>query len=138
MRSIVVDTNVVLSFVTDRNATQQRAAERLFERAASGAVRTILLQAVLIEIVYVLQNLYKVSPAEIAGLVDDLLAMPNVGVENELPWQEVLDVWPGPIRDLADAVLVTVARLGGHELASFDRKLARALRRHGVSAYPLR
>jgi predicted nucleic acid-binding protein len=138
VKSVVVDTNVVLSFVTDRDPRQQRAAARLFERAASRERRVILPQVVLIEIVYVLQNLYRMPAPETAGLLDDLLAMPSVEVDNEVAWHTVLGIWPGRVRDFADAVLVTVARAGDHAVASFDRKLTRALRSLGVASHPLR
>lgn len=138
MKSVVVDTNVVLSFVTDRDPHQQRAAAWLFEHAASGEHRIVLPQVVLIEIVYVLQNLYRTPVAEIAGLLDDLLGMPHVVADNEVPWHAVLEIWPSRIRDFADAVLMTVARTGDHKVASFDRKLSRALRRLGVTPHSLR
>ncbi len=138
MKSVVVDTNVVLSFVTDRDPRQQRRAARLFESAASRELLIVLPQAVLIEIVYVLRNVYRVPDAEIAGLLGDLLEMPNVEVVDEVPWRSVLELWPRTIAELADAMLVTVSKAGGHALASFDRRLTRGLRRFGVASRPLR
>jgi len=64
--------------------------------------------------------------------------MPQVEADNEVAWHAVLEIWPGRVRDFADAVLMTVARTGDHKVASFDRKLTRALRRLGVASYPLR
>jgi predicted nucleic acid-binding protein len=138
VKSVVVDTNVVLSFVTDRDLRQQRAAARLFEHAATGEHRIVLPQVVLIEIIYVLQNLYRTPPAQIAGLLEDLLAMPRLEADNEVAWHAVLEIWPGRVRDFADAVLMNVARTGDHAVATFDRKLGRALRRIGVASHPLR
>lgn len=138
MKSAVVDTNVVLSFVTDRDPAQQQAAARLFEQAASGELRVVLPQVVLIEIVYVLQNLYRTPAPETASLLDDLLAMPHVEADNEVAWHAVLEIWPSRVGDFADAVLVTVARTGDRAVASFDRKLKRALRSAGVKSLPLR
>ena len=133
MKSVVVDTNVVLSFVTDRDPHQQRAGARLFEHAASGEHRIILPQVVLIEIVYVFQNLYRTPAAKIAGLLDDLLGMPHVVVENEVPWHAVLEIWPKRLRDFADAVLMTVARTGGHKVASIGVAVRRWVTWHGVA-----
>ena len=138
MKSVVVDTNVVLSFVTDRNPGQQRSAARLFEQAASAGIRIVLPQAVLVEIVYVLQNLYRTPAARVAALLGDLLAMPRVVAHDDVPWHRVLEIWPSRVRDFADAVLVTVARAGDHSVASFDRKLKRALRGLAVASHPLR
>ncbi len=36
MKRVVVDTNVLISFLTDRNAEQQAQASELFEAAAEG------------------------------------------------------------------------------------------------------
>ena len=138
MKSVVVDTNVVLSFVTDRDPRQQRAAARLFESAASGELRLVLPQVVLVEIVYVLENLYGRPAAEAAGVIRDLLSMPHVAAENEVAWRTVLALWPRRVKDFADGVLVAVAKAGGHALASFDRRLTGSLRRLAVTPHPLR
>ena len=138
MKSVVVDTNVVLSFVTDRDPRQQRAAARLFEDAAKGTLALVLPQVVLVEIVYVLENLYRAPPEQVAGVIEDLLAMPRLAAENEVSWTAVLALWPERVRDFADAVLVAVAKAGGQALASFDRRLTRGLRRFGISSHPLR
>ena len=137
MKSVVLDTNVVLSFITDRDPGQQRAAARLFDAAAGGDLRLVLPQVVLIEIVYVLENLYRMPSAEVAAILDDLLAMPRVVPENEVAWRVVLKLWPSRVRGFADAVLVAVARAGGHALASFDRRLVRRVGRLGTEPYPL-
>ena len=85
-----------------------------------------------------LQNLYRTPVAEISGLLDDLLAMPHVAADNEVRWRAALEIWPSRVRDFADAVLITVAKAGGHAVASFDRKLTRALRHLAVASHPLR
>lgn len=42
MKRIVVDTNVLVSFLTDRDAEQQEMAAALFEAAAHGEVQIVL------------------------------------------------------------------------------------------------
>ncbi len=138
MNGVVVDTNVVLSFLTDRDPGQQRAAAKLFGQVATADVQIVVPQVVLTEIVYVLVNLYKISEEEVAGLLRELLTLPHVMAENHVSWSKVLATWPDRVPDFADAVLVTVARAGGHSVASFDRKLTRGLGRLGVSVHPLR
>ena len=66
MKRIVVDTNVLVSFLTDRDARQQARAARLFEAAAAGEVQLILHQLVATELIYVLRTVYAVDAALVA------------------------------------------------------------------------
>ena len=45
MKRIVIDTNVVISFLTDRDLRQQQMAGKLFEDAASARLEVVLHQA---------------------------------------------------------------------------------------------
>lgn len=135
MKSVILDTNVVLSFVTDRDARQQELAARLFERAAAGEIRLLLPQIVLVELVYVLRNVYQAEDDLIAGILEDLLALPHLAETNEVEWPAVLKVWPKRIADFADAVLTCVARSERSAVASFDKAFGRRLKELGVAAY---
>lgn len=136
MKTVVVDTNVFLSFVTDRDQRQQAQAAGLFESAADGQVQLILPQIVLTEIVYVMANLYKRPDQDIAELLADLLTMPHLRVEDRVRWSLVLDLWPERIFGFADAVLAAVATAGRHDaVASFDRKFLRRLANLELAPY---
>ncbi len=137
MRRVVIDTNVLISFLTDRNAEQQAQATELFEAAAEGETELILHQMVISEMVYVLSNLYKVEVAEIAGMIDDLLCSPGVRPVDEVVWSRVLELWPGAFKDFADAVLAAVTIEERYEVvASFDRAFGRQLRRVDLKSWP--
>ncbi len=133
MKRIVVDTNVLVSFLTDRDAEQQDKADGLFRAAASGEHELHLPQVALIDMVYVLRNLYDQTAPEIAASLRDLLALPGVFPVDELSWAKVLGLWPGEIGSLTDAALVTIAKVGQYDaVATFDRPLGKLLRRQGV------
>ncbi len=136
MKSVVIDTNVLVSLLTDRNAEQQAQAAALFEAAAEGEVELILHQMVLSEMVYVLGNLYKVEAAEIARTVDDLLSSSGVRPVNEVIWTRVLELWPDRVKDFADGVLTAVTL---HErfdaVATFDQRFVKQLHREGLAAF---
>ncbi len=136
MKCVVVDTNVLISFLTDRNAAQQSEAAALFEQAAQGGTELILHQMVISEMVYVLANLYKVETTEIAGMIDDLLCSPGVRPIDDIVWSSVLSLWPGDFRDFADAALAAVM-LEGHfdAVATFDQAFLRQLRRIGLTSW---
>ncbi len=138
MRRVVIDTNVLISFLTDRNAEQQAQATELFEAAAEGGTELILHQMVISEMVYVLGNLYQVEVAEIAGMIDDLLCSPGVRPVDEVVWSRVLELWPDAFKDFADAVLAAVTLEGRYEaVASFDQAFIRQLRRAGLKSWPV-
>ncbi len=136
MKRIVLDTNVLVSFLTDRDAEQQAQAAALFEAAAQGEVEIVLHQMVVAEMVYVLGNLYQVETREIAAMVDDLLSSPGAKPVDELSWTLVLELWPDRVPDFADAVLAAVAREGRYDaVATFDRRFVRRLRKEGIPRY---
>lgn len=133
MKRILVDTNALVSFITDRNADQQAQTFALFERAAGREVELLLHQAVLGEFVYVLLNFYRLDPLEVADLLRDLLDLPGAQVVDGISWMRVLDLWPGKVGDFGDAILAAVAltaRVDG--VATFDKRFIRQLRTLGV------
>jgi predicted nucleic acid-binding protein len=136
MTRVVLDTNVLVSFLTDRNLTQQAQAARLLTRAAAGEIQVILHQTVVMELAYVLRNLYSMSSEEVAPLLRDLLALPGVVVADRLPWSTVLDLWPSQIPDLADAILAAVASVDRCDaIATFDRAFRRRVAKLGVKSF---
>lgn len=136
MKDVIVDTNVLVSFLTDRDESQQEQADHLFEAAAAGGVSLMLHQSVITELVFVLTRLYAMDAAEVAAALGDLLALPGVTTIDDIVWPLVLDVWPERISGFADAVLVAVAQAGRYEtVATFDVKLARELKRHRLKSF---
>jgi len=136
MKRVVLDTNVLISFLTDRNAEQQRRSAELFELAAEREIELILHQTVISEMVYVLANLYRIESEEIARLIDDLLSASGVIPLDEVNWVRVLDFWPERFTDFADGVLAAVTLTTRHHaVATFDQRFVRQLRREGLRSY---
>jgi predicted nucleic acid-binding protein len=134
--TVLLDTNVLVSFLTDRNKRQQESAAALFETAAQGRADLVVHQMVLSEMVYVLMNLYDMEPAAVAPILDELLAMPGVQPVDELSWSTVLELWPERIPDFADACLTAVAKLAHVDaIATFDRQFVKRLRKEGIKSY---
>ena len=133
---IGVDTNVILSFLTDRNPRQQEQAAELFATAAAGDLRLVLHQTVISESVHVMRNLYEMKPSNVAAILRDLVALPGVATINELEWSMVFDLWPRRLGDFGDACLAAVAKADAFDaLATFDVGFAKRLRRHGLATH---
>ena len=138
MRRILVDSNVVLSFLTDRDPQQQASGAKLFESAGARSIELVLHQQTLAECVDVLENLYLRPAVEVSDALRQLLALPGVATMDEVPWSTVLEEWPTAVPDFGDAVLAAAARHARLDaVATFDQPFRRRLRRLGIVAESL-
>jgi predicted nucleic acid-binding protein len=136
MNQILVDANVLISFLTDRNERQREKAAALLRGAAAQEHILVLHSMTIVEMIYVLTQLYHEDPAGVAEDVADLLAMPGVVSTDEVAWSQVLERWPHPIPALGDAILAAVASGGSFDaVATFDRDLAKNLARQGTALF---
>ena len=136
MRSVVADANVFVSFFVERNKAQQEAALTLLTAAEEGEIAGVIPQSVIFEVVYVLQSQYGLTSRQASAVVDAVTKFPGMQIVDDCPWKRVLDVWPDPLPDLADAAIVAVATTNRYEaVATFDRKFASRLERFGLAAY---
>lgn len=135
MERVLLDTNVVISFLHRRSVQQQARVAALFEKACRGSVALLLHQHVLAETVYVLQNVYELPAGDVRDIVKDLCEMPGVERVDALGDRRLFDLWPQRVRDFGDAVLAAVALEQACAVATFDRRLRNALRRLQVSTH---
>jgi predicted nucleic acid-binding protein len=136
MKKVAIDTNVLISFVTDRNLEQQVQAARIFEAARRSQLTVACHQNVVTEFVYVLDRIYHVEPSVIQKMLRDLIDMPGVMLVNELDILCLLSVWPDKCLDYGDAVLLAFCKENKDiRLATFDCKFAKLSHDIGVKLY---
>ena len=136
MKQILVDSNVLISFLTDRNARQSERAAALLSGAEAQEHRLVLHSMSIVEMIYVLTKLYHEDPQSVAADVADLLAMPEVVSADEVMWSLVLERWPQTISELGDAILAAAASGGQFDaVATFDRNLAKKLVKQGSTLF---
>ncbi len=73
MNNYIIDTNAMISFVTDRNPAQQGKIANLLDSAAHLKIRVLCPQNVLTEFVYVMDSVYRIGKAEIRDMVRDFI-----------------------------------------------------------------
>ena len=133
---VVVDANVLISSLTDRNDKQRADGRELLQRAARGQVAVILPQFILFETIYVLRSGYGHSASEIAAALREAIALPGVTVVDDCPWPEFFEHWSDLRPDIGDAaILALVVANRQYSLATFDRKLANRAKTFGVAPY---
>jgi len=136
MKEVLVDTNVLVSFLTDRDEDQQKKAAVLFRDAADRKHTLVLHSIAIVEMVFVLTQLYEVDPADVAAAVSKLLEMPGVAPEFSVNWRLVLERWPQTIPSFGDAILAAVATEPGYDaVATFDGGLRKKLVKQGCVSY---
>lgn len=133
---VVIDTNVVISLLTDRNEEQRARGKELLLRAETGDLVVVLPQFIVFEIAHVLRNLYAVPANTAASLIDDAMGLPGVVLITEYPWEQILDLWSARIPSIADAGIVAIALANRYDaVATFDQKLIRQMMNLGVASY---
>src|SRR6266702_1998496 len=110
MKRVAIDTNVLISFVTDRNLSQQSQAAKIFEAAKRSQLKVICHQNVVTEFIYVLDRIYHVEQVAVQSMLRELIDMPGVELANELAFLRLLTVWPEKCPDYGDAVLLSFCK----------------------------
>lgn len=129
MKRYIIDTNALISFVTDRNPEQQQRVAPLFESAAHLKAAILCHHHVLTEFIYVMDRVYNVPKGEIKRMIDDLMEMPGIEIIQEVNFKTVLSYWPEPIPDFGDAVIASVGKtIKGSTIVTFDLKFAVSLK----------
>jgi predicted nucleic acid-binding protein len=135
-RHVVVDANVLLSFLVERNASQRESAKALLVSAEEGDIVAVITQFVMFEIAYVLQSFYRTPADQIATLLRELIALPGVLLSDDCSWKKVLEYWPDHVPTIADAAIVAVAVVNGYDaVATFDQKMMKKMKSIGVESY---
>jgi len=132
----VIDTNALISFVTDRNPEQQQKIAPLFESAAHMKAVIFCHQHVLTEFIYVLDRIYHVPKNEIGIMIKDLMEMPGIEIVQEVDFNTIFSWWPDPVPDFGDALIATVGKtISGSLVVTFDRKFAANLKTLGINIW---
>ena len=132
----IIDTNALISFVTDRNLEQQQKIAPLFEAAAHVKAVIFCHQHVLTEFIYVLDRIYHVPKDEVGRMIEDLIEMPGIEVIQEVDFNKILSWWPDPIPDFGDALIAAVGKArSGSMVVTFDRKFAVKLKALGINIH---
>lgn len=113
-----VDTNVIVRVVTQDDPEQLVAALEVFRRGSLFLCKTVLL-----ETEWVLRYSYKLDRETIGGAFRKLLGYPRLQVEDRGTVLQAL-AWYVEGLDFADALHLASSG-GAHQLATFDRPLAK-------------
>ncbi len=138
MKKIIIDTNCLLSFVTDRNMEQQEKVSKLFQEAVQLKIIILCHHHVISEFVFVLSSVYGTASERIHTILSDLIVMPGLVLVDKVNMKNVLSLWPAIIPDYGDAILAALCKDSkGTAVATFDRKFRKAMQTAGIASFEL-
>lgn len=117
----LVDTNVLLRFLTGDPAHHAAAARKLFDRAAAGEVLLDVSPLIVAEAYYTLNSFYEVERKVAASKLSLLLQQHGVKLRDESQTLAALEQLQAANVGFADAFLAAGAAEEDVPVASFDR-----------------
>jgi predicted nucleic acid-binding protein len=121
MSRLLLDTNVIVRFLTGDHPAHSGRSRDLFTRAAAGDVTLVVTDLALAETVWVLQSFYRLDRDAIAAALKDLIESAGIEVENKAGLQSALRNFAQTDVDFVDAYHAAVAAAESVGIASFDR-----------------
>ena len=122
----ILDTNIILRYLLNDHEILSPKSIEIFEQS-----ETILFsEEVIVEIVYVLQKLYKVPRLKIKENLKLLLNLPNVEISKYDIVMEAISVYSKSNLDYVDCVLYSYAKLKKIKVETFDEELLKSLNKN--------
>lgn len=121
---IALDTNVLVRHLTQDDPVQSPVASREIEQAADRGEEILIADVVLCELVWVLEDCYKLKRDQIAGILERILQTSAFCFQTkEILWAALGDYRAGKA-DFSDYLIGRTARSAGTQpTLTFDRAL---------------
>lgn len=120
MARLLLDTNVIVRFLTGDHPAHSPRSRHLFTRAAAGDVTLVVTDLVLAETVWVLQSFYKLDRDAIAAALKNLIESAGIEVQNKARLLSALRNFAQTV-NFVDAYHAAIAAAESIGIASFDR-----------------
>ena len=122
MTRYLIDTNVILRFITGEPEDQAQQAKKLIEKCESGVLSVRILPLVVAEVTFVLTGrFYEFKRTEIARELIQFIQTPSFEVESRDVLIAAILIFRDHKIDYIDAYLAAEAQASGCGIASFYR-----------------
>lgn len=119
----ILDTSVILRFLTGNSADKKEKFKKLIRDATSEKSTLFVSLIVIIELVYVLEKIYKLEKEDIRERVESLLTLQPVEIESEDVVLESLRLYAEENIKYGDAMILAKSRiLDIKPVYTFDKK----------------
>lgn len=126
----LVDANVILGLLVGDGLRQQRKAARFFERLTQEGSRAVVSLQVLGEVLWIAERYYELDREQFVPVIIRLLTSSRVEIMemSKSVALNVLDEYMTSPLDFTDVYIAHVCDLGGLQLVTYDKQLARRCR----------
>ncbi len=119
----IIDTSVILRLLVKDDEAKIRACEKLLREAKHQGVLLYLLPVAVLEIVWVLEKVYRYEKKRIREVVEAIINTPELKVEMEEVFQKALGAYESKNIKFADAVMGCWALERGYSVVyTYDEK----------------
>lgn len=125
MKPLLLDTNVLLRFITGEPADQASEVAHLMAAADAGQLKLAVLPMVLAEAVFVLTGFYEHPRSKVADVLAHLISSPGFQTEEQERMLKALHLFGAGKLDFIDCYLAAVSAQEERIVVSFDRALAK-------------
>jgi predicted nucleic acid-binding protein len=122
MKPIILDTNIVIRFVTSDDKEKKEKAATLFDQIEKGKIIAFIPDVIFAEIVFVLvsKKLYAMPKKTIQAILIPIINLPNIKFYRKKSIKKALELFVKHDLDFEDALLAAYAEKGKNEIVSFD------------------
>ncbi|MGC2626110.1 MAG: PIN domain-containing protein [Candidatus Udaeobacter sp.] len=121
MARLLLDTNVLIRFLTGDHPTHSPRSRNLFVAAAKGEVTLVLTDLALAETAWLLESFYSLDRAEIAAALKGLIQSTGIEVQDKRILLSTLQNFAQTHVNFVDAYHAAVASAESIAVVSFDR-----------------
>jgi predicted nucleic-acid-binding protein len=121
----LVDTNLIIRFLVEDHKQFASVAEQLFAASDRGELTLTVLPTVLAECVFVLGSFYKQSRAEIASVLEKIIANPGIELSERAIHLDALARYRNSKAHFVDCLIAATAAHEDIAVATFDRDFRR-------------
>ena len=118
-----IDTSAILRFLIQDDQLKAKAVENLIKTAASKGISLYVMPVTILEIVWVLEKVYKIPRKELRELAQAIINTPQLKVEDSEVFLNALKYYEEKNVKFADAVMSFQAlNLGVDTVYTYDEK----------------
>lgn len=121
MARLLLDTNVIVRFLTGDHPVHSPRSRKLFARAAAGDVTLVVTDLALAETVWVLQSFYSLDRDAITAALKGLIESRGIEIRNKAILLGALRNFAQTDVDFVDAYHAAIAAAESVGIMSFDR-----------------
>ncbi len=118
----LLDTNVLLRFLTSDKSKKYKRLYEFFESLERGDMRVELKLIVLFQVIFVLKSFYNVPKGDIINGIQNILKYKGISIKEKKIVQRTLELWSKKNIEIVDCYLIACLEKDSQNLLySYDR-----------------